>query len=81
MYTTVFNVDSGVKQDDLLSPLLFSLFINELARDINSQHCGVKVGIDEINILLYTDTDFRILLKNLWIVCRYKVANIHKCCY
>lgn len=42
-----------VKQGNPSSKLLFSLFINGLSIDINSQHCDVKVGIYEINILLY----------------------------
>ena len=37
--------------------VIFSLFINDLTRDINSQHC---VRIDEINILLHAD-DFWIV--------------------
>ena len=46
-----------------------SHLVNDLARDINS-HCGVKVGIDEANIL---NADDIVLLsefpeKNFWIV-------------
>ena len=46
----------------------FSLFINDLASDINSQRCGVKVGIDAINIRRRHSATFGIYiiyLKNL----------------
>ena len=55
MYTDFFNVDSGVKQVNPLSHLLFNLFINDLVKNINSENCGVKACVDIVSILLYAD--------------------------
>ena len=55
IHTEFFNVEYGVKQWDPLSPLLFSLFINDLTNNIINKHCGVKAGIDNVGILLYAD--------------------------
>eukprot|EP00732_Lithocolla_globosa_P001139 Lithocolla_globosa_v1_NODE_518_length_3838_cov_6.179752.p1 type:complete len:838 gc:universal NODE_518_length_3838_cov_6.179752:2520-7(-) len=50
-----FPVTIGVKQGCLLSPLLFTLFVNDLAKMIQASEIGVKFGVDIINILLYAD--------------------------
>ena len=43
------NVKYGLKQEDPLSPLLFTLCINDLVKHSNIGHCGVKAGIDIVN--------------------------------
>ena len=40
---------------DPVTPLLFSLFINDLTNNINNEHCNVKVGIGTVGIRLYAD--------------------------
>ena len=52
----VINCTRGVKQGDACSPVLFSLFINELALDIieNGKH-GVTFDVIELFILLFAD--------------------------
>ena len=45
----------GVKQGDNLSPTLFNLFINNLSSQIKELHCSIKVGIEQVSILLYAD--------------------------
>ena len=45
----------GVKQGDNLTPSLLNLFINNLASQIKELHCGIKIGIGQVSILLYTD--------------------------
>ena len=56
--TDVINCTEGVKQGDVCSPLLFSLFINELALEIieKGRH-GIKLSPDilELFILLFAD--------------------------
>ena len=39
----------------ILNFSMMNLEFNDLAKYINSEHCGVKVGVDEISILLYAD--------------------------
>lgn len=53
--TDWFSVEQGVRQGDSLSPTLFSLYLNDLAVEIKSLGCGVKLGNEEIAILLYAD--------------------------
>ena len=53
--TDWFNVDSGLKQGCLLSPILFSLYINDLAQEIKQLDCGVDNGDCKLSILLYAD--------------------------
>ena len=53
--TTWFRVNSGVRQGDPLSPSLFSLFINDLIKDIKRSNLGVSIGNDKVSILAYAD--------------------------
>ena len=46
---------NGVKQGADLSPTLFNLFINNLASQIKELHSGIKIGIEQVSILLYAD--------------------------
>ena len=45
----------GLKQGCGLSPALFSIYINDLAAEINALHCGIKFDNNEVSILLYAD--------------------------
>ena len=55
LFTAWFDVNSGVRQGDNLSPTLFGSYINDLAQLIKALGKGVKVGPDRISILLYAD--------------------------
>ncbi len=52
----------GVKQGDVLSLTLFSLFINDIAVNVNSMKLGISFGNKNISILLYAD-DIVILIE------------------
>ena len=62
--TEYFDCPVGVKQGDCLSPTLFAIYINDLAKEIKNSGVGVELNIDEndnnidstlLNILLYAD--------------------------
>ena len=50
--TDWFNVPSGVRQGETLSPILFSLFINELAVGVKNLNLGIDIGGKKLSILL-----------------------------
>ena len=51
-----FNVNTGLKQGCVLSPLFFNAFVNDLKLAIKSLNCGIPVFLESsISILLYAD--------------------------
>ena len=50
-----FLCNSGVKQDDNLSPTLFSVFIGDLVDEINKLGLGINIGESKLSLLLYAD--------------------------
>ncbi len=53
--TDWFNVSSRIKQGSLLSPILFNLYINDLALLLNNAGHGVGLDGVKVNVLLYAD--------------------------
>ena len=53
--TEWFHVNVGLRQGCMLSPILFILVIDDLARQIKRIGKGIKLGNLQINILLYAD--------------------------
>ncbi len=50
-----FNVTAGVRQGDVLSPTLFSLYINNLVQNVIDTNIGIHIDDYIIGILLYAD--------------------------
>jgi hypothetical protein len=50
-----FNVNSGLRQGCVLSPLLFNVFINDLANTMKSLNKGITVDNEKLCIFMYAD--------------------------
>jgi hypothetical protein len=67
-----------VRQGDTLSPTLFGLFINDLAIHIKGEKCGIKIGDEEVSILLYAD-DIVLLSSNQYYL-QHQINELRKWC-
>jgi hypothetical protein len=53
--TDWFPTESGVRQGDSLSPTLFAIFINDLAKEMKDLDIGIDIDNGKICILLFAD--------------------------
>ena len=53
--TTWFRTLQGVRQGDNLSPTLFNIYLNDLAKELKDLELGVSIGDTQVCILLYAD--------------------------
>ena len=51
----MFHVTNGVRQGGILSPYLFSLYVDDLSKELNCLRVGCVMGNMIINHILYAD--------------------------
>lgn len=61
--TNQFDIKTGVKQADNLSPTLFSILINDFVHEINNLDVGIELVNRKLSMLLYAD-DIALIAKS-----------------
>ena len=76
--TEWFEISSGVRQGDTLSPSLFSLFINDLAVELKNLNIGIDINGKTVCTLFYAD-DIVLLAENEEDL-QSLIEHVHKWC-
>jgi len=53
--SSFFENETGLKQADPLSPILFNLALQKVIQSIKMVPSGIKIGNEQLNILAYAD--------------------------
>jgi hypothetical protein len=53
--SNIFKTTIGVKQGGCLSPRLFTIYIEDVIKEIENLKCGIEIGTIMLDILLYAD--------------------------
>ena len=78
-FTEYINCTQGVKQGDVCSPVLFSLFINELALEIiNCGRHGATLSYDFIELFILLFADDIVLLSETIVGLQTQLNNLHR---
>ncbi len=56
--STTFNMSNGVKQGSVISPLFFTLYVDELIQTLEKSGYGCKLGDKYYSIFVYADNIF-----------------------
>ena len=92
MKTDPWRAENGTRQGGILSPLLFSFYINEMIDEISEMNVGCSLGGVRVNIICYADDicllapsryALQLLLDHLQSCLKYLDLNINvnKCAY
>lgn len=58
--TNRFDYKTGVKQNDDLSPTLYSIFINDMVQETNNLHVGIELVNRKLSITLYENKIYNV---------------------
>lgn len=79
--SSLFCTECGVRQGGVLSPALFSCYVDDVVKKINTVGYGCKIGLTHVNIFMYAD-DIILLspsvfgLQQLVLCCEMELMNL-----
>ena len=87
--TNWFDINCGLKQGCLLSPIFFNLYVNDIVQSLSELGVGIDIGGEKLSILLYADdivllaeseSDLQKMLDvlNVWVSNNSMVVNFLK---
>src|SRR5277367_154565 len=54
-YSNWFEIKQGVRQGGILSPLLFSIYVDDVFEMLSKSKKGCFIGLTAYNVIMYTD--------------------------
>jgi len=64
----IYAVNCGVRQDGVLSPILFFIYVDDLIDELRNSGCGIYIGRLFVGCILYAD-DILLLSSSCYVVC------------
>ena len=60
MVSSQFSVSNGVKQGGVMSPVLFTVYLDNLLKNLRQRNIGCKIGTTYLGVFGYAD-DYNII--------------------